>query len=224
MKSLIRPAKILLIFSLLAYITTQNVESQKQTNPTWNHKGNIFALGFHSAFCEANQVMTSFRLIRDGNRMYLRFYCLSGLGILEEQFTRYTDWNATNNKKGESLNYLDRHHLFCTDDSSLNGFHMERNGDNIRFRYTCNRVKIKNSGSYSTDYVRSGRGEIQGLAVHEVKAPDTRYKNQAIRGFRLGVRYVNQWCTIFCPSYQDIRFTIDYFVLRNISADNLDIN
>lgn len=222
---LYKKAKLLILFTLsISSALAQNTETQKNTGATWNFNGNIFALALHPVFCESNQVLSSFRLTRDGNSMFFRFFCVSGLAVLDEQFTRYTDWNGTNGNKEESLNYLDRHALFCPEDSALNGFQMERSGDNIRFRYTCNRVKFNSASNYTTDFARSGTGEVQGLAVHEVRAPDTRFRTQAIQGFRLGVRYVNQWCTFLCSSFQDIRFTVNYVVLRNISSDNLDAN
>ncbi len=225
MFSLVTKAKLLLIFSLaISSIFAQNYESEKNTSSNWNFNGNIFALGFHPVFCDASQVLSSFRLVRDGNNMFFRFFCIRGLAILDEQFTRYTSWDGTNGKKEESLNFLDRHELFCPEDSALNGFQMERSGDSIRFRYNCNRVKYNSANYYTTDFVRSGLGEIQGLAVHEVKAPDTRFRTQALRGFRMGVKYVNQWCTFLCPNFQDIRFTISYVNLRNITGDNLDSN
>ncbi len=218
-------AKILLILCLaISSALAQNMEFQRQTGSTWNYNGNVFALGLHPVFCESNQVLSSFRLIRENNNMFFRFFCLSGLAVLDEQFTRYTDWNSTAGNKEESLNFLDRHELMCPDDSALNGFQMERSGDNIRFRYTCNRVKMNSTGSYTTDFLRSGVGEIQGLAVHEVRALDTRFRTQAIQGFRMGVRYVNQWCTILCSSFKDIRFTVNYVIMRNIRSEDMDAN
>jgi hypothetical protein len=224
MKSLLKSAKLLLILSLLTFTFAQNTENEKQTGSTWNFNGNIFSLSFHPVFCDSNQVLSSFRLIRDGSNMYFRYFCISGLGVLDEQFTQYTEWNGTAGNKEESLNFLDRHDLMCPEDSAMNGFQMERSGDRIRFRYNCNRVKFISQSSYTTNFVRSGTGEVHGFSVHDVKAPDTRFKTQAIKGFRMDVRYSNRWCTFTCSNFQDIRFTINFFVLRNISADNMDSN
>ena len=214
--------KLALIFTLIAFTFSQNTVNIYQTPWAGIYSGNIFALAYHRVYCNAGEVISSWKVERSGDYMSFRYYCLKGLSVLDEPTEFYTGWNGTSNDKNESLNFLDRHEVRCPEDSAINGFQMEQNGNYIRFRYVCNRVKYNSMSSYTTDFVRSGTGESHGLSAQEVKAPEIRYNLQALQGFKLAVRYSTRWCTFLCSDYQDIRFTINYIVLRNITPNDLD--
>jgi len=100
-------------------------------------------------------------------------------------------------------------------DQGIGAFEMEKEGKNIRYKYRCNEVNVDKRGSVTTDFMRAGHGEVQGLANHDVAGPKYTDNLQALRGWSMKVKYTSKWCTIFCDSYQDIRFEIFYADLKN---------
>jgi len=216
------PLKLIVILALISQSNSQFTSIMYYTPEAFNDYGNIFAFTNHAVFCPSTHVLSFWQLLRKGNYISVQYLCIKGLAVLEEQSELYTPWNSTNNNKFESLNYLDRHNVICPSDMALNGFQLERNGNSVRFRYKCNKVKYSSQNSWATDYLRSGTGEIQGLSVIQVRVADVNSNMQALTGFKMNVRYVNQWCTFLCSSFQDISFNIYYDILRNITKDNID--
>merc|ERR1712032_1384145 len=131
-------------------------------------------------------------------QMSIVYYCISYLSVGRVSEWKYTRWNSISNKQDKSINYLDRHDIRCDTDEAVGAFRMDVSGNNIRFRYRCN--KTLNTGNHQRHYIFGTSKE----ATYSV-----------IRGWKMHTKYVNQWCTFMCDSFQDIKFDIYYQSLRS---------
>jgi hypothetical protein len=211
----------LLLFISIGCIFSNNVVI-RETDKTDFNQGEIFRLDRLNVYCQDNEVISYWRLetTRD-KKMLIQYYCISSLSVLVNSVTKYTNWNRTNDNKKNSLNFLDRHRILCSEDEAIGGFQMERSGDSIRFRYRCNKIKYDSLKSKTTDWENANFGEVQNLSVHSINGPDYKNNSQVLRGFKMLTKYVNQWCTFMCPSFQYIKFEIFYSNLTKIEY-NLD--
>ena len=195
----------------------QNTFNSYATPWNSNGNGNVMYLDRHFSYCPAGQAMSNVRLQSSGSNINFIFGCLQGLSMINKISVFYTDWNATDKEINESSNYLDRHLLKCPLDSALNGFNLETSNRNIRFKYTCLPVKYERPGNYYTEWTNMDNRQIQYLNMQNISVPDKTSKMQVLQGFRMHTKYYKS--CFFCDEHMDIRFNIEYMILRNFSTD-----
>lgn len=220
------------LISLLFFISIGCIFSNVQIRETEKvdyDKGNIFKLAELNVQCLDNEVLSYWRLLSHKGKMHIQYFCISALSILITSETKYTSWEKTNKDKRKSLNFLDRHRVLCGVDEAIGAFQMEKSGKSIRFRYRCNKVKYASLKDRTTNWEKADFGQVQNLDVHQIHGLEYKNNLQAIRGWRMGTKYVNRWCTFMCDSYQYIRFEIFYTNLANYNelentAEDFDIH
>lgn len=230
-----------LILLALPLTISQNVSEFKQTIFSFHENGHIKALSQHQVYCAKNQVLTYWKVQQDASSMRINYYCLSGLAILEEITEHYTNYVTIAKTESQSLNALDKYEVKCREDAALNGFNLEYyTSGQIRFRYTCSKVKYASLASYNTSYFRSGTGEVYRLSLGEVKSPNFSNNMQGLQGFIMNLRYPSRVCDTWCidsnynsewdegepctdvcrdTTYNEFQFRIWYLDLRNLPAD-----
>lgn len=86
----------------------------------WNDsgKGDIYYLDRHY-MDSGNNIMIKFRLERSGNSIRYRYECSleTGYSITHHN----TNWNDVSSKTRESVIFLDRHTVKCSDSQALSG-------------------------------------------------------------------------------------------------------
>jgi hypothetical protein len=158
----------------------------RRTNSNDAAGGNIFYLDRHSVYCNNNEVLIGFHLLRpaENNIMY-EFKCSSNGVNSSSSYSASTGWNNVNSNWKESLKYLDRHQVLCNEGYGLNGFKISRpNRDSgqLRYDYTC--TKVNNySGCYkdAVDWTNAGNWNTFYLDRQYIKSEGREF----IRGFHL---------------------------------------
>lgn len=136
--------------------TGPNIEKQTSEDASADQK-NIIFLDRRSVDCGTGNVMTKFNLnYRKENRRGRRdkhhwkyVYNCRPIENLECR-TAYTNWNEGNNR---SISYLDRQNIKCADDEALQSFRLERNGDKVRYKFNCCKVKRELSNDQAKCYL-----------------------------------------------------------------------
>ena len=198
-----------IIITIIGSALSQQVGIRVTESESYEN-GNLLTLMKHKVRCAENEVLSFWTVNKSNGMIWYKYYCISGPSVTSTSEFKYTAWNKTNKDINKSLNYLDRHFMLCNEDEAIGAFEMEKSAENIRYKYRCNKVKASALAEVSTEFLRSGHGEVQGIVVHDVTSPKYVTNLQALRGWRMHTKYTSKWCTIFCDSFQDIKFDIFY--------------
>jgi hypothetical protein len=185
------------------------------TNWKSDQDGNIKALADHNVECKENEVLSFWNMKSNSGKISIEYYCISFLSVESKYSWKYTNWNDINFKQDKSANFLDRHRLLCENDESIGAWRMEKSGNNIRFKYRCNKTINVSNGSRVTNWERIGEGQIQNLKEHYLFAKSKEDTLNVLRGWKMSARYVSKWCTVMCDDFQEVKFDIFFNTMRD---------
>ena len=111
----------------------KQTKSQKMDANDGKDEGNITYLSGLDVNCEANSVLSSFGIKRDGSNWKYDYTCLPSKTQLA---CREVSTNL-NPSDGGKIAYLDRHNVSCNNDEVLSQFMMVRDKDDIKYLYKC---------------------------------------------------------------------------------------
>jgi len=203
----------LVIITIIGSIISQQIPVRvgiRVTESNSVENGSVFALIKHKIQCAENEVLSFWTVKKSTGFLWYKYYCISGPSVTSTSEIKYTQWDQTHKNVKKSLHYLDRHHILCNENQAVGAFELERSGKTIRYKYRCNTIKASSVDVAKTEFVRTGHGEVEGLANIDIAGPKFESNLQALRGWRMHVKYTQQWCTIFCDNFQDLRFDIFY--------------
>jgi len=190
--------------------------SENYTGWQTTDNGNIHYLDRHDVRCKENAVMSYWKMEKSGDQIRIRYFCLEGPAVLGDYTWRYTSCNSVNGNRKKSLNFLDRHFIYCQTGEAVGAWKMERCGDNIRFKFRCNQIKSTGSETSNNGPTTDAhKGELFEMSDNYVKSND--YYNQALKGWKMNVSYYTYWL----QSYQKIWFTQWFINIRNLNDQNL---